>query len=153
MMRDAWSNFIGKCATARSTDWRRLLPSFGGMQPDYTQRTMRRISAAALVVFLFVLAMACGGSDSPTLQLRTGPITEDAFRVQVRQTAFLTPGLFDVICSGVNGSSTDGPSTADFMQAFQRINPFATVVRPLEYHSADASRAVQIIAEECESLT
>ena len=152
MMKDALSNLRGKCARVRSTNWRRRLPSFGSTEHGYTQRTMRRINAASLIVLVVVLAMACS-SSSPTLELRTGPISEDAFRIQVRQTAFLTPGLFDGSCSEVTGSSTTGPSTADLIQAFQRINPFATVVRPLEYHSADASRAVEILRQECESLT
>ncbi len=112
---------------------------------------MGRISAPYLVVFLAVLAIACS-SGSPTLQLRTGPIAEDAFRVQVRQTAFINPAIFDIACGFFSPSANPIP-TPEFLEAFQKANPFATVVSPLEVHSADEERAVEIIAEECESLT
>jgi len=111
------------------------------------------MSAASLIVFLVVaLAISCR-SASPTLELRTGSITEEGFRIQVRQIAFLQPGIFDITCEVFVGSSVDASSTARVLEAFQKANPFVTVVRPLEFHSADAARAVEIIAEECESLT
>lgn len=112
---------------------------------------MRRMSAAFLIAILIVLTLACS-SGSPTLQLRTGPMSEDAFRVQVRQAAFLSPATFDITCDFFSPSANPMP-TPEFLALFQRNNVFVTVVRPLELHSADEARAVEIIGEECESLT
>ncbi len=114
---------------------------------------MGRISAASLIVFLVVFTISCSSDSSPTLQLRTGPIGEDAFRFQVRKIASLQPSQFEITCGQIDNGSVDATLTADFLEAFQRTNPFVTVVRPLAYHSADARRAVEIIAEECESAS
>lgn len=113
---------------------------------------MRRINAAALVVLVVVLTMACS-SSSLALQLRTGSVTEERFRVQVGKIASLQPSQFDIACGQINSGSIDAALTAEFLEAFQSTDPFVTVVRPLEYHSSDASRAVEIIAEECESAS
>ncbi|MCH8009291.1 MAG: hypothetical protein IIC91_10545 [Chloroflexi bacterium] len=98
-----------------------------------------------------LLAVACS-SGSPTLQLRTGPITEDAFRIQIRQTAFVQPVLFRANCSPLTRYSP-----MELLEAFESLVPFVTPGAQTRFDSddeitTDEVRAIEIIREECERL-
>lgn len=115
--------------------------------------TMGRIRELFACGLLIVLAAAACDGGSPTLQLATGPVSEDNFRTQVRQTAFVQPGTFEVACGYFHPSANPHPEP-EFLETFQRaINPFGSQTPVATPVVEDELRAVEIIGEECEDLT
>ncbi len=100
-----------------------------------------------VLVLVLVLTSACNG-DSRILELGTGPISEDALRVQIRQAAFNQPTLFTTMCSIREALTAD-----ELLDVFERVNLFATRTPPAQADADDELRAVEILREECESLT
>lgn len=107
---------------------------------------MGRIIAASVLVFLVVLTVACS-SESPTLQLASGTITEDEFRTQFRQSVFLQPSGGDIVCS-VSRSNSEEMLSAYYDSGFF-IGRSVTNAPVAE----DSDRAIELLIEECDDLT
>jgi len=124
---------------------------------------VRKAILGPLVLAAVILAIACGSGDSdatvgteeagsPILQLSTGPISEDQFRVQVRQSALVQSPIFDMVCDFFRPTASS-ISAPEFLELFQRTNPFTSRTPVAEPVLDDEIRAVEIVGEECESLT
>ncbi|MCH8009293.1 MAG: hypothetical protein IIC91_10555 [Chloroflexi bacterium] len=105
------------------------------------------MSAAFLIAFLVLLTMACS-SSSPTLQLRTGPITEDEFRTQILQTAFAQPSGVDFICTAASGLLPE-----ELLDAYDQVNLFVGESPPSAPSAEQSAKAADILIEQCEDLT
>ncbi len=115
---------------------------------DYSGLVMgRSLARVVSLVALALLVNACNGG-SPTLQLSTGAITEDAFRIQIRQTALTQPPSFDILCPLLN----DVP-VGEVLDRFARVSLFAAQTPVAQADPEDELRAAEILREECESLT
>lgn len=106
-----------------------------------------RLARAVGVILLVLVATACGGGGR-TLQLDSGPVSEGALRIQVRQSAFLEPPLFDVLCSAL-----DDLSTTQVLDIFKQQNVFASRTPVAQADADDEQRALAVIREECEDIT
>lgn len=108
---------------------------------------MGRISAALLVIFLAViLTMACSGG-SPTLQLGTGPISEDEFLLQIRQNVMARPDVMRRICDDLS-ELPDVEAIATFTAANYMANG-----TPVASPDPDGeARAASILRAECDRL-
>ena len=122
---------------------------------------MRNITFGSLILLIVLLGAACSGdgdqlpdqeTGSPTLQLSTGPISENEFRVQVRQSALVQSQIFDSVC-GFFSPTANSISAPEFLEVFQRQNAFTSRTPIAQAVLDDEIRAVEIIGEECESLT
>ncbi len=111
------------------------------------ERITLSLAAASLGFLLLVLTSACNG-DSRILELDSGPISEDALRVQIRQAAFNQPLSFEYMCS-IPETFTAG----EVLDLFAYVNLFATRTPVAQADANDELRAVEILREECESLT
>lgn len=139
---------------------RRALPGSPATGFNVLAGAALAVAIGTLGVFAFLL-LQTDGSDapvgteqggSPTLQLRTGPISEDEFRIQVRQSALVQSPSFDIACDFFRPTANSIPAP-EILEVFQRINPFASRTPIAEPVLDDEIRAVEIIGEECESLT
>ena len=124
---------------------------------------MRNVTFGSLILLIVLLGAACGSGDdsdqlpdqetgSPTLQLSTGPISENEFRVQVRQLALVQSQSFDSVC-GFFSPTANSFSAPELLELFQRLNVFTSRTPIAQAVLDDEIRAVEILAEECESLT
>ncbi len=139
---------------------RRALPGLPATGFNILAGAALAVAIGTLVVFAF-LVLRTEGSDatvgigedgSPMLQLSTGPISENEFRVQVRQSALVQLQNFDIACSFF-GPTANSFSAPEILEAFQRLNAFTSPTPIAQAVLDDEIRAVEIIGEECESLT